>query len=86
MTAQKLQTIQNSTKTAKTALLGKIGKVCVTECFYNAKEWKPYVQPRAETTWSSGHLGHFTHQSLEAHGPVTWSGHMVYRTVKSNST
>ena len=26
------------------------------------------------------------HQSLEAHGPVTWSGHMVYRTVKSNST
>ena len=70
MTAKAKQTFQNCIKTVKTALSGKIGKVCVTVCFNNA---------RSESSWLTQCRKHMVqipcpaaqdaHLLQEAHGP-----------------
>ena len=73
------KTIQNYTKTVKTALSGKIGKVCVTVCFYNARsESSCSAQCRKHMVQNPCPAAQGAQPAPEAHGQVTWSGHMVY--------
>ena len=68
------KTIQNYTKTVKTALSGKIGKVCVTVCFYNAKEWIFMFSPILR---AHGSIGSWSCSRCPPAPRSTWSSHMV---------